>query len=1148
VVFWGEYYKTGKSHKNMVLSRGSGRLEETMNYRIGLDIGIASVGWAVLENNEEDEPNRIVDLGVRIFDIAEIPKTGASLASPRREARTARRRLRRRRHRLERIRFLLEQQGIVSITEFMKRYYSQDLPNVYELRVEALERKLTKDEFAQILVHIAKHRGFKSTRKAKSEDKKAEEENGKVLNAARENKALMEEKGYRTVGEMIYKDEVFRTTAPWSVEGYILSPRNKEGNYRHTILRDLLVEEVVIIFDSQRKFGNDWATKFLEQSYITILTSQRSFDKGPGNQPDGTPSPYAGDLIEKMVGKCTFEREEKRASKAAYTSERFVLLQKVNHLKIVDGDGNVRSLTQEERQIIIDLAYAKEKVEYTEIRKKLKLNEREIFKDLNYGKESIKKVEGSKFISLQYYHQFKKILSDFNWENLKEEDITKLDKTAEILTLYKSDDNRKEQLKNFAFTEEQMDGLLEMNPNKFQHLSIKAMKKIMPYLEEGLLYNQACDCAGYDFKGDNKQEKSMFLKGEVVNCVLEEIPNPVVKRSISQTVKVINAIIREYGSPQAVHIELAREMSKNFDERRDIEKQIKKNQESNEDTIKQIKEYGVVHPTGQDIIKFRLWKEQNETCMYSGNHIPLERLFARGEYDVDHIIPYSISFDDSYRNKVLVEAKYNREKGNRLPYEYFGDKEDYWHKYEILVNSTIKDQRKRQNLLKKSFTEEERLAFKERNLTDTKYITRVVYNLIRNNLLLVPYTNGGKEKKIKKVFAVNGAITAYMRKRWGLGEKSRVTDKHHAKDAVVVACCTDGMIQKISRNVQGRELAYAGNFQFIDVVTGEIRDRNNFTREEWDAEYGVKIPTPWKWFVKELEMRMADKPMYFMDDLRKMGYPYNEKVEPIFVSRMPNHKVTGAIHADTIRGPRHYDEEGIVLTKTDIKQLKLDKEGEIQDYYSPDSDRLLYEALKKQLQLFGGDAEKAFAQPFYKPKADGSEGPVVRKVKLMKKLTMGVKVNGGTGIAENANGAMIRIDIFKEDGKYFFVPVYIRDTLKKELPNRAATAHKPFSEWKAMKEENFLFSLYPRDLVYLKKKNGIKLKKSIIEEKQKEEFWAYFISANISTASIAGIAPDRSFEFEGLGIQSLEIFKKYHIDVLGHKYEIKNEKRLRFNE
>lgn len=178
--------------------------ESGLNYRIGLDIGITSVGWAVLENGLEDEPRRIVDLGVRIFEAAEIPKTGESLAAPRRNARTTRRRLRRRRHRLERIKNLFEKEGIINIDEFMERYKSRNLPNVYKLRYEALERKLSNDELAQVLIHIAKHRGFKSTRKAENKEK----ENGKVLSATKENKKLMEEKGYRTVGEMIDRKSV----------------------------------------------------------------------------------------------------------------------------------------------------------------------------------------------------------------------------------------------------------------------------------------------------------------------------------------------------------------------------------------------------------------------------------------------------------------------------------------------------------------------------------------------------------------------------------------------------------------------------------------------------------------------------------------------------------------------------------------------------------------------------------------------------------------------------------------------------------------------------------------------------------------------------------------------------------------------------
>lgn len=144
-------------------------------YRIGLDIGITSVGWAVLQNNSQDEPVRITDLGVRIFDVAENPKNGDALAAPRRDARTTRRRLRRRRHRLERIKFLLQENGLIEMDYFMERYYKGNLPDVYQLRYEGLDRKLKDEELAQVLIHIAKHRGFRSTRKAETKEKRAEQ-------------------------------------------------------------------------------------------------------------------------------------------------------------------------------------------------------------------------------------------------------------------------------------------------------------------------------------------------------------------------------------------------------------------------------------------------------------------------------------------------------------------------------------------------------------------------------------------------------------------------------------------------------------------------------------------------------------------------------------------------------------------------------------------------------------------------------------------------------------------------------------------------------------------------------------------------------------------------------------------------------------
>lgn len=1227
-----------------------------MDYRIGLDIGITSVGWAVLENNSMGEPKRIVDLGVRIFDAAEDPQDGSSLAAPRRAARSARRRLRRRRHRSERLKQLFEENGLIRTEEFMKRYGRKGLPDVYQLRYEALERVLTGEELAQVLLHIAKHRGFQSNRRSELEEKEA----GRVLEAISENEHLMLEKKYRTVGEMLYLDDKFKIPADGEGQQLVQNTRNHGGDYRHTIKRSLLVQEIDTIFEMQRGLGNSLAGEKLQQDYLHIMLGQRSFDMGPGN-----PSPYAGNLIQGMIGRCIFEKEEYRAAKACFTAERFVMLQKLSHLRIRDAKGDKISL-EEHFAEIVDMAYQQKKVTYANIRKKLGLGTEYLFVDLNYNEtagkrkkavqsgssdssdvqeqhgqriaeagsndrsdslkendgntavlssngnidkrednirkavainssdsinnqekafvrgdelndncmtdsreKTIKRTEQAVCIELKHFHEIREALGEYDLSLLQNSAFIEfLDEIGRILTWYKNDDSREEELRKLEVPEhleteeEWWKGLLSLNPAKFQHLSVKAMRKIIPFLEQGLNYNAACEEAGYDFKAEIQGEKRHLLKGKEIKELIDEIPNPVVKRAVSQTFKVINAIIGNYGSPQEIHIELARDISKKLDERKSIEKKQKDNQKANERVMNQLKELGFRDLKDRDVLKYKLWQEQGECCMYSGEHIPLEKLFTDKYAEVDHIIPYSKSFDNSYSNKVLVLARENQNKGNRLPYEAFGSDTDKWGRFEYRVKNYVKDYNKRNRLLKQQLTDEDIKAFKQRNINDTRYITTLVKDIIEGYLEFAPYTIEGR---VRRVIPVNGRITNFLRVRWGLAKKDRSTDTHHAVDAVLVACCTQGMVQKITRNLQAKEIGYKTDLAIYDEETGETIYRSDYTDETWILRFGRKIPLPWEHFNDELDFRMSPDPDAFIRNFPKeyarFGYPEGEedKIRPLFVSRMPRHKVSGAERADTIRSPRHFEEEGIVVSKVPLTDLKLGKDGEIERYYKPETDRLLYEALKAQLTAYDGKAAEAFKENFYKPKADGSKGPLVRKVKVVDRLTIGVYVNRISvcnqgiktekwgGIAANANGAMIRVDVFCEDGKYYFVPIYVSDTRKRELPNKAAVAAKPYSKWKEMKNENFIFSLYPNDLFYFKHKQGMKGKTSHNEPCVINEQICYFKGANISTASFAGILHDSGVLFEGLGIQRLLQLKKYQVDVLGNISEVRREMRRDFH-
>lgn len=1083
-----------------------------MNYAIGLDIGIASVGYAVLALDHDENPWGILRLGSRIFDVAENPKDGASLALPRREARSVRRRLRRHHHRLERIKNLLVSSNLITKDELL-HLFDGNLSDIYALRVKALDYSVTNTELARILLHLAQRRGFKSNRKSDASDKEA----GQLLAAVSANVKRMQENHYRTVGEMFYKDDLFSKYK-----------RNKSGTYLTTVHRDMIADEAKAIIEKQFNLGNSICTPTFIEEYLSILLSQRQFDEGPGE-----PSPYAGNQIARMIGKCTFEPNEYRAAKACYSFERFNMLQKINHLRLLI-EGKSIALDNEQRKKIIVLAHEKADLRYSHIRKALGLDEKVLFNTIMYN-ENVNTIEKkTKLNFLQAYHQIKKVLIN-DIQNLT---IEQLDNIGQLLSTYKSDNKRIEGLTALGLDNKIIDALLSINGlSKFAHLSLKALRKINPYLEEGKIYNEACAAAGYDFKAHSNTQKTELLPAYKEE--MDDITSPVARRAIAQSIKVINAIIREQkASPIYINIELAREMSKGFDERTQIDKANKENHAKNDRLMDRIRtEFHKANPSGMDLIKLKLWEEQDGRSPYSQKPISINRLFELGYVDIDHIVPYSISFDDSFKNKVLVFSDENRDKGNRLPITYlqskFGPKAA--EKFMIWVQNNIKDYKKRQKLLKREITEDDINKFKERNLQDTKTISRFLYNYINDYLLFAPSDTGKK----KRVTAVNGTITAYLRKRWGLNKIRANGDKHHAIDAVVIACTTDKMIKDLSAFSQYHELEYthtAKESLLVNSLTGEIIKR---------------FPYPWEDFRPELMARLSDNPSEALRKLNLIFYHGTDlsNIKPIFVSRMPHHKVTGAAHKATIKSARCLN-NGIVICKTSLQNLKLDKDGEIANYYAPESDTLLYNALKERLRAHDNKPAKAFAEPFYKPKSDGTPGPLVKKVKVYEKSTLNVPVQQKTAVADN--DSMVRVDVFhvKGDG-YYLVPIYIADTLKKQLPNKAIVAYKPYADWPVMNDDNFIFSLYPYDLIKFEHKNSVKFAKlnkdsTLAETYSSNSEVVYYKTTNITTGAIGIITNDNTYIVKSLGVKTLSKLEKYQVDVLGNYTKVKKEVRKPF--
>lgn len=1068
-------------------------------YGIGLDIGIASVGWAVVALNENAEPYGLIRCGSRIFDKAEQPKTGESLAAPRREARSTRRRLRRRSLRKADLYELMAQNGLPGRAKIEEAVQAGHLPDIYALRVQALDGPVTAMDFARILLHLMQRRGFRSNRKADDAQK-----DGKLLQAIDANTRRMEENHYRTVGEMMYRDPVFAE-----------HKRNKSENYLSTVRRDQIVEEAVQLFAAQRQYGAAWASPEMEAEYLTILTRQRSFDEGPGGN-----SPYGGNIVEKMVGTCTLEGQaEPRAAKATWSFEYFTLLQKINHIRIIES-GAARILTAEERQELLSVCYQTDKLDFARIRKALALPEQARFNMVRYrdGQTTEDCEKKEKIVCLPCYHKMRKVLNTLRKDYIRSVSRDRLDAAATALTMYKNEATLRAKLEEAQFEPLEVDALMTLPSfSGFGHISVKACRKMIPYLEQGLNYNDACKEAGYDFQGNYTGDKTMFLPASTEE--MEDITSPVVRRAVAQTIKVVNAIIREQGeSPVNIHLELAREMSKNFQQRNDLGKAMKDNNAENERLMKDLHElFPGRNITGQDLVKYRLWKEQDGRCAYSLQPLELEKAITVSGYaEVDHIVPYSISFDDRRANKVLVLASENRQKGNRLPLQYLqGKRRD---DFIVYTKASVKNYRKRQNLLKEKLSEEDSKGFMQRNLQDTQYIASFMLNYIRSHLAFADFPAAGK----KRVVAVNGAVTAFLRKRWGLGKVRADGDLHHAVDAAVIACTTDGMIQRVSRF-------------YTHIETSDTR--------------GERFPEPWPRFRDELMQRLSACPQ---ENLMQINPVYYQNVDiasirPVFVSRMPRHKATGKVHEDTIRS---YVSEGITAVRTSITDLKLDEKGEIEGYFNKESDLLLYNALKRRLEEFGGNAKKAFAEPFYKPRADGTPGAQVRKVKIVDKTSNVICVRDGGGVSKSNN--MVRIDVYYVPGEgYYWVPIYVADTVKSTLPNKAVLRNKGMDDWKEMNEKDFQFSLYNNDLVFIERDSPINFsltnEKSTLPSKfSTERTFVYYQKGNIANAAIKVETPDGAYVFNSLTLNTVRKIEKYQVDVLGNYTLVKKEKRQNF--
>jgi CRISPR-associated endonuclease Csn1 len=743
---------------------------------LGIDLGIASCGWGVIEVGET--AGNIIAAGVRCFDAPLIDKTGEPKSATRRTARGQRRILRRRRQRMNAIRQLLHKHGVLpdQSPDALRHALRRISPNAagsqvtpWTLRAAAHQRLLTTDELAVVLGHIARHRGFRSNSKNEAGANAADETSKmkKAMEATREGLAK-----YHSFGAMVACDPKFKDRK-----------RNRDGDYSHTAKRSDLEDEVRAISRAQIRFGSQIASEKFLQAFSDAAFFQRPLQDS-----------------EDKVGDCPFESEQKRTARRAPSFELFRFLSRLTNLKLASGRSPERNLTQDEIALAVaGFGETKKTITFKSLREMLDLDPNARFAGVAKEKESTLDVAARAGGAAYGTKTLKDALGDGPWRSLLRTP-EKLDRIAEILSFREDMNSIRAGLDEVGLDAVVVDVLLQAAANgdfrdftKAAHVSALAARNIIPGLREGLVYSEACARIGYDHAARP-------------SVSLDQIGSPVTRKAFSEAIKQVRAVAREYGPIDLVHVELARSVGKSAEERAKLTRGLDERTAAKERRRREAAEHLGRAVSDDELLRYELAHEQGFKCIYSGDAIDPAGISANDtRYQVDHILPWSRFGDDSFLNKTLCTAKANQDKRGRTPFEWFNaDKtEPEWIEFVARVEGLkeVKGRKKRNYCIKDAASIEDK--FKTRNLTDTQWAARLLADELKR---MFPAPEGKR-----RIFTRPGAITSKLRRAWGLeglkklDGKRTEDDRHHAVDALVLAATTESLLKRLTLEVQKRE-------------------------------------------------------------------------------------------------------------------------------------------------------------------------------------------------------------------------------------------------------------------------------------------------------------------------------------------------------
>ena len=1057
-----------------------------MGYILGLDIGVASVGYAII-----DENYNVLISGVRLFREGTAEDNVA-----RRGFRSSRRSVRRSRHRLDRLTELLS--SVLGVSGV------QSYTNLYEVRVRGLSNKLSPDELFAAIIQLAKHRGifYLSPEDLVTEDGS----NQSSADIIRVNESKLKEGIYPCHVQL----EKLNTTG---------TVRGIENKFTHESYRN----ELIKLLEVQSAFYP--RLEEIIDDVLCIYDSKREYYEGPGSYK--SPTPYGSyqldesgnvikiNLIDKMRGKCTYFPDELRAPKWSYSACLFNLLNDLNNLTIQ----GVKITELQKQELIRDYVNKGKSVTLPAIAKICGVKKEDIFGF------RIDKSEKPIFTKFEGYNELLKIAKSVNEETTIEGKKQLVDDISEILTKEKSIDTRVKKLiddlklsTNLAKEIAKSGGF-----TTYHSLSFKAINLIL----EDLLKtskNQMELFTGAGIKPYNHN----FNKGHQLSANLSDwIVSPVVKRSINETIKVFNALRKylkvRYGDDAEfsdVVVELARE--KNSQEKKDLIKKIQKANEEKRYKIMELVENRKL--TSAEFERISLLLEQDFKCAYSLEPIELSDVFKVGLLEVDHIIPLSISLSDAQSNKVLVYQRENQAKGQRSPFQYFssGKAKITFESFKEYVTKNLNfSNAKKRNLLYLGNPIEDVKGFIDRNLVDTRYASRETYNLLKS---FFDYHQINTKVKV-----INGSATSYFRKRAYLPKNRDETYAHHAQDAMIIAGFANTKLMKFfskigafSESLNNKDSIAEVDGNIINSETGEVLEQELFDKSENVSNY-IK-------FLKRIE---SIEPLYSHKVDRKPNRAlYDQQIKATRSFVEGNKETTYVItkYSDIYN-------TGTGNSGAKLKKRILESPEDLLMYHH---DTKTFDIFLKIVEQYGEESNPFAAYkedhgPIRKYSKKGN-GPIIESVKFRDKQLGSHRVNkkqDGHNKSVFLKIKSLRTDVYQDGDNYLVlnVPYDMVCFINGRYIINQDKYYKSKQAQKISDSAKFVMSLYRGDYITYEEHGEIVecIFKCINNEKMHRIEISY-VNRPTDKQVMKGIKT------------SIRNLIKYNVDVLGNKYKVTNEK------